>query len=397
MLLVFKLGKAVTIPGIDTTLIKLSVSSNSFLNVMSMFSGGSLSSFSILALGVGPYISSSIVVQLAAMVVPKLKELSQQGQKGRAKINRISRYFSLVVGVIQGFALIAMFENNYHILNDSSTMGYIYAILCLLAGMSITMWISDIITVYGLGNGVSIVIFIGAIGTLPLEFKTAYETFAAMNNGTLWFVLYCLMFVLIVISIVLVETAERRIPIQQSNRVLSKTKGDFSYIPLKPNSSSVTPVIFASAFMTAPAVILALFGVDTTKVSEVLSLTSVSGLIIYSILIVLFTFFYSNLQVDVDTMCENFEKNGTYVPGVRPGDETRKYVSKVLNSITCLGALFLVAICVLPNVIAMVTKMSSTAALGGTGIIISVSVALDVYKNLKTMKQNSAYDNYRGF
>lgn len=397
IILVFKLGKTIIIPGVNPTLIKLSLSTGNFLNIMSMVSGGSLSSFSIFALGVGPYISASIIIQLSATFIPYLKKLREEGQKGRSKINRITRYASVIIAIFQALALVLMFNKDYNILENSTTLGYISVIVCLIAGMSITMWLADIITVYGIGNGVSILIFIGIISSMPNNFKVVYNTLISLNHGYLYFVLYCMMFVLMVIGIILLNTSERRIPIQQSHRVVNKAKGDFNYIPFKPNSASVTPVIFASAFLTVPPIVASFFTSNLDTINNFFSLTSISGIVMYSILIICFTFFYTNLEIDIKHITENFENNGTYIPGIRPGLETRKYLSHVLNSITWLGAIGLVIISILPSIIAMQTGMSSSIIIGGNSIIIAVDVSLEIAKNLKTMIEKNEYEHYRGF
>lgn len=398
VLFIFKLGTTLTVPGVSNILSKLSLSSGNFLDVISMMGGGSLSSFSVFALGVGPYITSSIVIQLlSADIVPYLSKLANEGGKGRAKLNKITRNFALVVALIQAVALTLMFEKNYGILLNNSFSGYAIVVFGLITGLTIVMWLADVITVHGIGNGTSIIIFAGIVNNLPANLRYVYNYFAGKTNGMLWFAFYLLMFIVIIAFIVFVENSERRIPIQQSNRVINRTKGDFNFIPLKLNSASVIPVIFASTFMTVPSVIIALFRVDTTKIDAILSLTSISGLIIYSVLIVMFTFIYSHIQIKPEQIAENFAKNGTYIPGTRPGPETEKYISRVLNSITCAGALSLLFIALLPNVIAMITGLPSSVALGGTSLIIAVGVACEIIKTFKNTKISNKYDNYGGF
>lgn len=398
VLLVFKLGMTLTVPGVSNALTKLSLSTGNFLDVISMMGGGALSSFSVFALGIGPYITSSIVIQLlSADIVPYLSKLAEEGGKGRAKLNKITRNFSLVVAVIQSIALTLMFEKNYGILLDTSIAGYALVVICLVTGLTVVMWMADVITVHGVGNGTSIIIFAGIVSNLPANLRYVYNFFLEKEHGNIWFAVYLLMFVAIVAFIVFTENSERRIPIQQSNRVVNRSKGDFNFIPFKLNSASVIPVIFASTFMTVPSVVIALFGVDTTKIDSVLSLTSISGLIIYSVLIVMFTFIYSHIQIKPEQIAENFAKNGTYIPGIRPGNETEKYLTRVLNYITCAGSASLLFIALLPNIIAMLTGLPASVALGGTSLIIAVGVACEIIKIFKNTKISCKYDNYGGF
>ena len=396
VLLVFEVGKTVTIPGVTSLTHIYSSALGNFLGAMSMLSGGSLSTFSIFALGVGPYITSSIVLQLLGSAgVPYIKQLMDEGGKGRTKFNRLMRYASILIAIIQAFGITAMFEKNYGVLQDSSFMGYGLVILCMTAGMCVVMWLADLITMKGIGNGVSVIIFAGIVSELPTNIYNVYRTLTEKNNGLLLFCLYMIVYVILVFLVVLVEQSDRRIPIQQSNRVINRTLGDFSYIPLKVNSASVMPVIFASTFMSAPSLIMGLFNLDTEKVNTFMDTGSVSGMIIYALLIVGFTFLYTGTQVNVDEMSENLAQNGTYIPGVRPNEETKRYIKRVLNSITWVGALFLVFIALLPNFIALLTGISSRAAMGGTGLIVAVGVAIELINNVKTLMKNGAYSSYR--
>ena len=398
VLFIFEFGKTVTIPGVINV---TSLYSNVFSNVLdsiSMLSGGSLGSFSIFTLGVGPYITSSIIIQLLGTAgIPYIKNLMDEGGKGKAKLNRLMRYASLIIACIQGFALTVMYEKSYGILQDTSFLGYGQVILAMVAGMCVVMWMADFITVHGLGNGVSIIIFTGIISGLPATIRSVYSLFMEGNNGMLKFCLYLLMYVVLIILVVLVELSERRIPVQQSNRVVNKTLGDLSFIPLKVNSASVMPVIFASTFLSAPSMIASLFGVNVDVINKFLSLSSWTGLLVYGVLIVFFTFLYTGMQVNVDDITENLANNGSYIPGVRPNDETRRYINNVLNGITWVGAAFLLFIALLPNLVSIVTGIPSNIAIGGTGIIIAVGVAIELINNVKTMKKNSAYESYRRF
>lgn len=399
ILILFKLGSVITVPNVDIGDVKTYLSSGTFLTAMNMITGGSLETFSIFALGVGPYINASIVIQILCMVIPPLKELSEEGGKGRAKMEKITKATTLVIAIIQALSLTLMFQNSYEILEDISVYGIINVVIMMVAGMSITMWLADVITAYGVGNGASVIIFTGIISGLPSTFKTVYETLMLETNGTLKFILYCVVYVLLIVAICFVETSERRILIQQSNRVVNKTKGDFNYIPLKINSAGVMPVIFASTLLSAPSIIANLFGKTelATTLSEKLSLSSWLGIIIFGLLIVMFSFFYTSISINPTQMADNLKKNGTYIPGIRPGFETEKYIKKVLYSITCLGTLCLLIIALMPSIIAKFTSLSSNVALGGTGLIVAVGVAIEIKKNIQTILTNKSYQKYGGF
>lgn len=397
ILFVYKLGMTITVPGVSNVMTQLSLMTSNFLDTISMVGGGSLSSFSIFALGVGPYITSSIVIQLLTELIPYLKKIAEEGGKGRAKLNKITRNCALIISGIQAFTFTAMFEKNYGILQNSGFQGYFIVIISMMTGFTIVMWLSDLITMYGIGNGSSIIIFAGIVSNLPSNIRYVYNVLKDKASGTLLFVLYLIMFVLIIALIVFIENSERRIPIQQSNRIVNRTDGDFSFMPLKLNSSSVIPVIFASTFMTVPPMVAGASGVNVEKISKFLSLTSITGLIIYSLLIVFFAFVYANIQIKPEKIAENFAKNGTYIPGIRPGVDTENYISKVLNHINVAGVAFLLFIALLPNVIAMVTGLPANVALGGTSLIIAVGVACEIIKTFKSTKISNRYDNYGGF
>lgn len=263
------------------------------------------------------------------------------------------------------------------------------------------IWIGDRISMKGIGNGLSIIIFAGIVSNMPASFVQVYNILAGgatqgeLFNGILQFALYCLLYLAIVVFVVIMETAVRKIPIQYTNSSNIRGGNDITYLPFKINSASVIPVIFAQSIMTAPQIIISFFNTELyTKLNNFLSLNKPIGLCIYAVLTILFTFFYTDLQVDPDQVAENLGKSGAYIPGIRPGSETRRYLHKVINRITVLGAISLMIIAVIPYLLPMFTSLPTSTAIGGTGIIIVVGVAMETVAQLKGQLTQK---NYRGF
>ncbi len=403
MLFIFRFGANIPVPNVNTTALLAGVSDNSLLGMMNLLGGGQFQNFSIFAMGVGPYITASIIIQLLSMdVIPALTELSKQGQTGRKVIDRYTRYLGVSLCFFQAATMTYAFDKNYHLLIDNSFSSYIYVAVILTAGTMFLLWLGDQISAKGIGNGVSMIIFTGIVAGLPGQFANAYSLLVNAEssvNGVLSFVLYCLVFLVIVIMVIFMQNATRKIPIQYTSSTIIKGKtNDLTYLPLKINSASVIPVIFASSVMIAPVTIASFFTENAfiRTMKEVLDFQTWHGLAIYVVLILLFTFFYTNLQVDPQKISENLGKSGTYIPGVRPGADTKDYISKVLNRITVLGAIALAFIAVLPYMIPLVNPIfeGTQVGLGGTGIIIVVGVAIETVKSLTSQ---ATQKSYRGF
>ena len=402
MLLIYRIGSAIPVPGVDAQALADQIRDNSILSIMNLLGGGALERMSVFAMGVSPYITSSIIIQLLSMdVIPSLTEWAKSGQTGRQKIEKVTRYLGVILCMIQAYSLVYGFDKQYGVLIDSKISTYIYTATVMTAGTMFLIWIGDRISMKGIGNGLSIIIFSGIVSNMPAQFAQVYSILAGGNtqgevfNGVLQFTLYCLLYLAIVIFVVIMETAVRKIPIQYTNSSTMRGGKDVTFLPLKINSASVIPVIFAQSIMTAPQIVISFFNQDLyQKLSNFLSLNKPLGLCIYAVLTILFTFFYTDLQVDPDKVAENLNKSGAYIPGIRPGTETRTYLHKVLNRITVLGALGLTMIAVIPYLLPMFTSLPTSTAIGGTGIIIVVGVAMETVRQLKgqlTQKQ------YRGF
>lgn len=419
ILLVFRIGSAITIPGVTIT--GASFADDSIFALMNLLGGGALSTFSIFALGVSPYITAGIIIQLLSMdVLPALTELSKQGQTGRKKSEMATRYLTLLLGAVQGYGIIVTMENSdYVTLSGSGFWTYAYLVTILVAGGMLVMWLGDQITTKGLGNGISVIIFAGIIASLPNQITTAFgkwlsfplQTGVPSNilKGVLLFGLYIISYLIIVCFVTFIELSKRKIPVQHSGKSGGSQKmANASFLPIKVNSASVIPVIFASSIMMAPSVIASFItGADTN--AEWLNIFSTAkmttmpwfngktwqmpwGLIIYLVLIVVFTFFYSNLQINPEQMADNFQKNGSYIPGIRPGNDTERYVRKVLNRVTFIGAMALMFIAALPVVLTLTGLMDQSLALGGTGLIIVVGVALELNSQIDGLLAGKSFE-----
>lgn len=402
MLLIYRIGSAIPVPGVDTTALNNQIADNGILSMMNMLGGGALERLSVFAMGIGPYITASIIIQLLSMdVIPALTEMAKSGQTGRQQMDRITRYLGVVLAFVQSLSMVYMFDKQYGVLQNAALSGYLFTATIMTAGTMFLLWIGDRISMKGIGNGISMIIFSGIVSNMPAQFAQVYNILAGgttqgeLFNGVLQFALYCVLYLFIIIFVIIMETAVRKIPIQYTNSSSIRGGSDITFLPLKINSASVIPVIFAQSIMTAPQIIISFFNTDLyQKLSSFLSLNGWIGLSIYAVLTILFTFFYTDLQVDPDKMAENLGKSGAYIPGIRPGSETRTYLHKVLNRITVLGALALVIVAVIPYLLPMFTSLPQSTAIGGTGIIIVVGVAMETYAQLKgqlTQKQ------YHGF
>ncbi len=380
-LLIFVVGTGIQIPGTADV-----AGSLGFLELINVMGGGALKQFSIFALGVMPYITASIIVELLQMdIIPYFSELKKQGPVGRQKLNQITRYMGIIFAFIEGFAFAFAFLGS-----GKSTLDYMYVATVMTAGTAFLLWLGDQITQKGIGNGISLIIMAGIISTLPTMFVTAFkeliiESGLALPLGILSFVGFVIVYFLIIIGVIFVENSERKIAIQYANKTTSAFGANQSYMPIKINSAGVVPVIFASSLLAIPATI-AQFVKNTgftNFVNKYLNYTTPVGFLIFVVLIYFFAYFYTFLQLKPDELAKNLQENGGFIPGVRPGKDTEKYISNILSKLTIVGGLFLVIISGLPIVFSNVTKLPSSITIGGTSLLIVVGVALETYKQLE--------------
>ena len=406
ILFVFRLGTHITVPGVDASRLN-TIADLPFLNMLNLVSGGAMQQFSIFSMGVSPYITASIVIQLLQMdIVPKFVEWSKQGEVGRKKLNQATRYLTLVLGFVQSMTLTAGF--NYYtqlgFVNNPNMATYIVIGLILTAGTMLVTWLGEQITERGIGNGVSMIIFAGIISRLPASIKELIEDyFINVDQSDIWlnaiFMALLVIAVLIVITLVTyVQQAERKIPIQYTKRVAGAPTS--SYLPLKVNAAGVIPVIFASSFITTPNAIIQALGSSYRGetwyevVQTIFSYNTVPGAIIYTVLIVAFTFFYAFVQVNPEKLAENLQKQGSYIPGVRPGKGTEEYVSRLLMRLSTVGSIFLGLVALLPIIAQMAWNLPQSIGLGGTSLLIIIGVALDTAKQLEGLMLKRKYTGF---
>ncbi len=390
ILLVFKLGTVIPVPGTQSIVRDLG-----FLELMNAMGGGAIERFSILALGISPYISASIITQILQMdIIPYFSELKSQGATGRRKINQINRYIGIGLAFFQGYIFSFTFFGQ-----NGTPIDYLRITVILTAGTAFVLWLSDQITQKGIGNGVSLIIMAGIISSLPNMIGTAFSELVKLGSGTqtilgiISFIVFILIYLAIIITIIYMQQAERRIPVQYANRTTSSYGGQQTYMPIKINSAGVMPVIFASMFISLPTA-LAQFANNkglTAFVDNYLNYNTPIGLAFYLLMILLFTFVYILMNLNPKELSSDLSKRGGYIPGTKPGNDTTKYIKYVLIRITVIGALFLVVIAGLPIIFTNLSKLPASVTVGGTGLLIVVGVALELYTQIENSLVERSY------
>lgn len=406
ILFIFRLGTHITIPGVNAAALQ-DIADLPFLNMLNLVSGSSIQRFSIFAMGVSPYITASIIVQLLQMdIVPKFVEWSKQGEVGRRKLNQATRYITLVLAFAQSVTITAGFNyfTQLGFVKNPTVTTFILIGFILTTGTMFVTWLGEQITEKGIGNGVSMIIFAGIISQLPGSIKEIVEDyFINIDPSQLWksalVALALVIAVLIVITFVtFVQQAERKIPIQYTKRMTGAPTS--SYLPLKVNAAGVIPVIFASSFLTTPsAIIQALASSHSDEkwyevVTTLFSYNTVPGAALYTVLIVGFTFFYAFVQVNPEKLAENLQKQGSYIPSIRPGRGTEEYVSGVLMRLSTVGSVFLGLVALLPIIAQMVWNLPGSIGLGGTSLLIVIGVALESAKQLEGLMLKRKYTGF---
>ena len=384
----FCLGTTITIPWASALYQELG-----FLEIFNLMSGGGLRSFSIFALGVSPYITASIITQLLQMdIIPYFKELKEEGYTGRQKINRITRYLGIIFAFIQGYILTIVY------MKGMSSLDILKTTVVMTAGTCFLLWLGDQVTTKGIGNGISLLIMAGIIQSMPSMFVTAFQSLVTSGSystvvGSLLFALFVIVYILIILGVVFIQLAERRVPIQYSNRTNSAYGAQTSYLPIKLNAAGVMPVIFASTLITIPTTIVNLIGNEgaINFVNNYIVYTSPTGFLLYVVLILFFGYFYTFMEMNPEEMSKNLNKNGGYIPGVRPGADNTDYISKVIGRLTIVGSIFLVIIAGLPIIFSKFSGLPSSVTIGGTGLLIVVGVAIETYKQLESSLVSRSY------
>jgi len=410
VLFVYRLGYYVQLPYISYDNVKqLSSDGTQMFGFLDIFSGGALSNFSIVALGVSPYITASIVVQLLQMdIIPVLKEWSEEGATGKEKLNSLTKYIAIGLAFVQALTLVVGVSVSYNDMffaagtDGLGMIKYIYLAIVMTAGTGFVLWLADKVTKHGVGNGTSLFIVAGIIASFPEMINDLMQKYIlaeeVTTGGIFIFIGVILLLLLIIVGIVFMEAAQRKIPIQYANRPSAATfrgKND-SNIPIKLNSASVIPVIFASTLMSLPLTVANFINNANAKtwITNICSSSEPIGFALYIILIYVFSFFYTFMQMNPEKMAENLQKQNAYIPGIRPGDETASYISRVLFKITVVGATYLALVAALPIIISGIFDLPASVSIGGTSLIIVVGVAIETAKQIKTSAQDKQYHGF---
>ncbi|GGG11021.1 preprotein translocase subunit SecY [Paenibacillus aceti] len=404
--IIYRIGSFVPVPGVDTRVFETVNNAGSELfGFLNTFSGGALKNFSIFALGIMPYITASIIVQLLSMdVIPKFAEWAKQGEYGKKKMAQITRYGTVVLALIQAFATSIGFNRLYgtEMVPNATFADYLVIAIVLTAGTSFLMWLGEQITDKGIGNGISLIIFAGIVAAIPSHIQSIAQSEFIVEGQTFMNVVksiaIILVCVLIVVGVIYIQQAIRKIPVQYAKRVVGNKMygGQNTHIPLKINSAGVIPVIFAVSLLQFPVIISSFWStrVWAKWIHENLAIDHALGMVLYVVMIIGFTFFYTFVQMNPQQLADNMKKNGGFIPGIRPGKATQTYLTKVLSRLTMTGAIFLAAISILPVGLGALASLPRTVQIGGTSILIVIGVALDT---MKTIEGQLIKRHYKGF
>lgn len=402
ILLLTRVLAHIPLPGVDLERLKLFFEQNQVFGLLDMFSGGTMSQFSIVLMGVGPYITASIIFQLLVMVIPKLEELQKEGQSGQQKINQYTRYATIPLAIIQSYAMLALLKSQ-GIIPGWEIFDLTVMLITSAAGTILLMWLGELVTEKGIGNGVSLIITLGILSSFPEQIR---NTWAIVQTGDIGKIIgvtaFLLIFIFVVAAIVLITEGQRNVPVSYARRTSSQGSLGMidSFLPIRVNISGVIPIIFAMSIMVVPGVVgKYLESAKTAWISSAASFTTnlfqndwFYGAI-YFLLVFAFTFFYTFVVFKPDQVSENLQKQGGFIPGLRPGSETKKFLHKVVSRVTLAGGVFLAIVAILPFVVKAITNID-TLVLGGTGLLIIVSVVIETIRQIDSQLMMHTYDNY---
>ena len=393
ILLIFRFGSCIPVPFINTSLLaeyfNQAAVSGSMLGYLDMFSGGGLSNATIFAMSITPYINASIILQLLTVAIPALERMVKDGgEEGRKKIASWTRYLAVILGLLQGFSYYALLRNQGFLSNTGALAGAAI-ILTFTAGTALIMWLGEHITQNGIGNGISIILFAGIVSRGPSLLRTLWNLVQTGGQGILSAALMVIIGLAVVVFIVFMSNAERRIPVQYAKRVVGRKMygGQSTHLPIKVNASGVMPIIFASSILSLPQTVAMFWQPETGTVGyHIMNLFSQANpfyIVVYALLILAFAYFYASIQFNPIEIANNLKKNGGFIPGFRPGKPTSDFITKALAKVTFVGAIFLTIVAILPLIVGAISPTLSNVALGGTSVIIVVGVALDTVKQLE--------------
>jgi len=400
IIFIFRVFAYLPVPAIDLASLKALFAQSQFLSLLDIFSGGTLINFSVMALGLSPYINASIIIQLLTMVIPQLEALSKEGEYGRFKINQYTRFLTVPLTLIQAVGIYVLLRNQ-GIVDVLSPIEFFSFVLTLLAGTYILVWLGELLTEFGLGNGISILIFAGIVGRIPVSFGQIITTFNA--EMALNILIFLAIGVIVIASVVFINEAVRRIPVYYARRVKGNRmyQAASNFLPLKLNQAGVIPIIFAVSFVLFPQIIgnFVRYAPNETIANlgtAIADLFNPAGFVynfVYFVLVVAFTFFYTIIVFNPQKIADEIQKHGGFIPGIRPGTATKQYLQQVVYKITTFGALFLGAIAVLPALVSSMTGLQQLV-IGGTGILIVVSVVLETFKKIESQLVMKNYDRF---
>ena len=401
MLLIYRVGSVIPTPGVNVDYIAQQVSNISMLGMLDFINGQNFSNFTIFAMGISPYITSSIIMQLLTIAIPALERLQKEGEEGRKKIAEITRVVTIALGCIMAIGIILGFGSGAMARGeDANFLDYALVFLTLAAGTALTMWIGERITQNGVGNGISLLIFVGIIASFPGQVYTGIQS-VILNPMSAWAIPVVIVgIIVLVVGIVFVDSGQRRIPVQYAKRMVGRKMygGQSTHLPIKVNASGVMPIIFASSILSLPQTISMFWQPESGSVGahilNLFSQTSVFYIVLYALLILAFAYFYASIQFNPIEIANNLKKNGGFIPGFRPGKPTSDFITKALGKVTFVGALFLAVVALLPLIVGAVNSGLRNVALGGTSVIIVVGVALDT---VKQMEAQMLMRHHKGF
>ncbi len=396
MVLVFRIGVHIPLPGVNAKALKDLFAQGGILSFIDLFAGGALKRFSIFAMGIMPYINASIIMQLLIAVIPALERLSKEGDEGREKITSYIRYGTIVVGALQALGLTIWLEN-MGVLIVTGPLMRVMNVVSLTAGTTFLMWLGEQITDYGIGNGISIIIFAGIVARLPSQLVMTGRLVAAGEASIFALLALIIIAILSIAGVIMIELGERRIPVQYAKRVVGRRVygGQATYLPLRVNQAGVIPIIFAIAVLMLPGTLAQFFQTSESmqNFNRLFSPGTPLYIIVYALLIIFFTYFYTAISFNPQNVAENMQKYGGFIPGIRPGKPTATYIEKILSRVTLPGAIFLAIVAILPTILMKLTNIT-TFYLGGTSLLIMVGVALETIRQIEA---HLSMRHYEGF